>query len=511
MLDFSNDNAPNPAKLINSLRFLGYDNNSALADICDNSWDAGASHVSIVVDGKKDDLVIALADNGSGMNEKILDQALRLGSLVDHNPASDLGKYGMGLVTASLSICRRTEVITRQVGGPLLYSVVDVDEIISQNVFCKYLGPATAEAKATFQSFGAPESGTIVILSKCDHLYSSNSNIIVKNLRPHLGRVYREFLMAGKQLTINGEAISAVDPMMIAEGASVRSDETYPLEYTDGHGNKLTENLRVRVVLLPNLSPEENKDRNINIKGQGFYVLRNFREVSSAETFGLLSRHNDYNRVRAELYFPAALDELMGVNFTKHQLKPKESVTELLSRTVVREMASLAKLVRGERVHVESAGISHTEASRAIEKKANLLIKPTMDVEKRAAPEKREGVIREPQGGTKVRKNYGETQPKEVALPCRFETVSMSVSGPIYNAAPEGKTIVIQWNVDHPFYQRFILENRDNPGMITATDFLIYSLAAAELKYDDDDSRVMVENIRSVLSSNMRTLLADGS
>ena len=511
MLDFSRDNAPNPAKLINSLRFLGYDNNSALADICDNSWDAGASHLSIVIEGRKEDLVIAIADNGSGMDEKTLDQALRLGSLVDHNPASDLGKYGMGLVTASLSICRRTEVITRRAGGPLLYSVVDVDEIISQNAFCKYLGPATAEAENTFRSFGDPESGTIIILSKCDHVYSANSNIIVKNLRPHLGRVYREFLNAGKQLTINAESVPVVDPMMIAEGARVHSDEVYPLDYVDAAGHTGTENLRVRVVLLPNLSPEENKERNINIKGQGFYVLRNFREVASAETFGLMSRHNDYNRVRAELYFPAALDELMGVNFTKHQIKPKETVADLLNRSVVREMVSLAKLVRSERVHVENAGISHAEASRAIEKKANLLIKPMMDVEKRASPEKREGAVREPQGGTKTRKNYGETQPREVALPCRFETVSMSASGPIYNAAPEGKTIVIQWNVDHPFYQRFILENQDNPGMITATDFLVYSLAAAELKYDDDDSRIMIENIRSVLSSNMRTLLTDGS
>ncbi len=511
MLDFSKDNAPNPAKLINSLRFLGYDNNSALADICDNSWDAGANQVSVIVDGKQDELVIALADNGSGMNEEALDQALRLGSLVDHNPASDLGKYGMGLVTASLSICRRTEVITRQAGGPLLYSVVDVDEIIEKNSFCKYLGPATDEAKRNFQAFGAPASGTIVILSKCDNVYSDNSTIIVRNLRPHFGRVFREFLNAGKRLTISGEDISAVDPMMIADGANVHSDETYPLEYIDAAGNTQVEDLRVRLVLLPSFSQEENKSRGINIKGQGFYVLRNFREVASAQTFGLFNRHNDYNRVRAEIYFPATLDEAMGVNFTKHQLKPKEVVTNLLKQTAAREMASMVKVLKSERIHVENAGISHDEASRAIEKKANLLIKPTMDVEKRAAPEAREGVVREPQGGTKNRKNYGETRSKEVALPCRFETVSMTASGPIYDASPEGKTLVIQWNVDHPFYQRFILENQDNPDMITATDFLVYSLAAAEMKYDDDDSRVMIENIRSVLSSNMRTLLADGS
>ena len=286
MLDFSSENTPNPAKLINSLRFLGYDNNSALADICDNSWDAGANIVSILVDGKKDDLKITIMDDGAGMDLPTLDQALRLGSLVDHNPASDLGKYGMGLVTASLSICRRTEVITRQRNGALLYSVVDVNEIIDQNTFCKYLGEATPEAETYFRLMGNPESGTVVVLSKCDHVYSSNSNIIAKNLKPHLGQVYRAFLQGGKQIRINGQTTEAVDPMMIADGAEVHSDETYPIEYLDTQGQEHTDGLRVRVVLLPSSSPEMNAQLGINIKNQGFYVLRNFREVASAETFG---------------------------------------------------------------------------------------------------------------------------------------------------------------------------------------------------------------------------------
>ena len=203
MLNFSNENSPNPAKLIHSLRFLGYDNNSALADICDNSWDAQAGRVSVVIDGKKDEIKIAIADDGYGMDMATLDQALRLGSLVERNTVSDLGKYGMGLVTASLSICRRTEVITRRKGGPLLYSVVDVDEIIRQNSFCKYLGEADADAEKTFQKFGHMESGTIVILSKCDQIHSGNNNIVARNLKEHLGQVYRVFLASQKGLDVN--------------------------------------------------------------------------------------------------------------------------------------------------------------------------------------------------------------------------------------------------------------------------------------------------------------------
>ena len=276
-----------------------------------------AGRVSVVIDGKKDEIKIAIADDGYGMDMATLDQALRLGSLVERNTVSDLGKYGMGLVTASLSICRRTEVITRRKGGPLLYSVVDVDEIIRQNSFCKYLGEADADAEKTFQKFGHMESGTIVILSKCDQIHSGNNNIVARNLKEHLGQVYRVFLASQKGLDVNGQAVAIIDPLMISEGAEVQSDEEYEISYVDEEGQQQSDLLRVRVCLLPDFGQDGNRDRGINIKNQGFYILRNYREVAAGETFGqLLPRHNDYNRVRAELYFSAALDELMGVNFT---------------------------------------------------------------------------------------------------------------------------------------------------------------------------------------------------
>jgi hypothetical protein len=100
-------------------------------------------------------------------------------------------------------------------------------------------------------------------------------------------------------------------------------------------------------------------------------------------------------------------------------------------------------------------------------------------------------------------------------LPARFKAASMTAAGPIWHADTEGKTLVIIWNIDHPFYQRFVLENKDNPSMISATDFLVYSFAAAELLYvtDDDedtneDRRALLENIRATVSNNMRQLLS---
>src|SRR5213082_1530035 len=111
------DNSPNARKLLDSLRYLGYDNMYAISDIVDNSIDADAQNIWVTVErASRADWVIQIADDGAGMDEHVLDQASRLGSEVPRNPATDLGRFGMGLVTASLSLGQRLTIITRADG-----------------------------------------------------------------------------------------------------------------------------------------------------------------------------------------------------------------------------------------------------------------------------------------------------------------------------------------------------------------------------------------------------------
>ena len=83
MPTFTKANDPNAARLIESLRHIGYDNYVALADLVDNSIDAGATHISITVQKRGDDVSIIIADDGEGMEYEVLDQALRLGSIAE--------------------------------------------------------------------------------------------------------------------------------------------------------------------------------------------------------------------------------------------------------------------------------------------------------------------------------------------------------------------------------------------------------------------------------------------
>ena len=104
--------APSARRLTTSLRDIGYSFESAVADIVDNSIAAGATSVDIQIDFDGRDSTVLIIDNGDGMNNERIDEAMRFGSRRSYQD-QELGRYGLGLKTASLSQCRRLEVISQ--------------------------------------------------------------------------------------------------------------------------------------------------------------------------------------------------------------------------------------------------------------------------------------------------------------------------------------------------------------------------------------------------------------
>jgi hypothetical protein len=85
----------------------------------------------------------------------------------------------------------------------------------------------------------------------------------------------------------------------------------------------------------------------------------------------------------------------------------------------------------------------------------------------------------------------------------------MGEAGVIYDAEQQGRTIIIRWNSDHPFYKRFVLENALDKKIVGASDFLVYSLACAEvIWFTNEESVELIHNLKTVMSSDMRTLLS---
>lgn len=511
-------NNPNARILIYALQHLGYDNFVALCDIIDNSIDANATKIKIYISNKNDNFHIIIQDNGRGMDKDTLDEALKLGSDSTHDELSDLGKYGMGLSTAGLSLADKTTVLTLHEEVGIIYkSATDVEVIKKENAFVKYLGEADEKEKVFFNSqLEKASSGTIVILEKCYGVKNKNVTQFSNKLIKEIARKYRMF-MDSIQFFVNDKVVSADDPLMLSgveKGyeAEIYSDDEYEVSWVNNvTGDKLNGKIHVKLVLLPNCSDSKARELGINMANQGFSVLRNNREIA----FGFMpwvSKHNSYNRVRGEISFDSSLDEAMGVNFTKNDIDMVASVDDALRHILQPQMTSMRnRILRGVQA-TEEETTSHIEAEEAINKKAKVLITPPIKKEVRTSPQVKDEKKEKPEVNQeeenrrlRIPKKYQGTNAN-----VRFDTMHYGPSGVIFEAEQEGKTTVIRWNVDHPFYTRFVRENADNKTLVTSVDFLIYSLAAAQIQAigEDEDKAQMIENIISTMSTNMKVLLS---
>ena len=152
----------------------------------------------------------------------------------------------------------------------------------------------------------------------------------------------------------------------------------------------------------------------------------------------------------------------------------------------------------------EAKDLNFSEAERIISQKNKLLDKAEPD--KKGKPTPINPVVKRPK--TKVEEEVIKRGRPSLAHLARFETHGFGLTGPIFEAEKQGKITIIQWNIDHPFYERFLIEYKDNADLVNAVSFLAYSLGEAKLKYSDDDTYEMLENIMSTISTNLRVLLS---
>lgn len=162
------DATPKASMLIESMRDIGYSLETAMADVIDNSVAANARNIGIYVDTGSADIKIGIVDDGIGMSEKLLYEAMRPGNKnpLDARFQCDLGRFGLGLKTASFSQCRRLTVVTRQ-NGVTSAAIWDLDFVAQQN---KWLiqTPDNLDLIPWINSLG--ENGTLVVWENMDRL-----------------------------------------------------------------------------------------------------------------------------------------------------------------------------------------------------------------------------------------------------------------------------------------------------------------------------------------------------
>jgi hypothetical protein len=476
------ENPPHARRTMEALRELGYDSYASILDIIDNCIDAQAKIINVEIGEQKGDFVITIDDDGCGMDEETLKEALRLGSDTERE-AGDLGKFGMGLVTASIGLSRSVEVLTKEVDGPLLYGGFDLEQIAAENKFVKWVGPATKEQAAEF----VHTKGTRVRLSKTDRISNRNVTTFANTLRPRIGQVFRKFLKSGVAIRVNGKRLLSIDPLMLSD-AKTRLILDTEIE-VDGKASAI-----LRVVDLPDFGQAGNTSAGIIPQNSGFYIVRNNREIMEAHTFGFYKKHPDYSHFRAELSFDGSLDAHFHTDVKKMSIHPSQSFLDKLRQATQALITESGREGR-KRANAEKGEIDHSTAEANITRRASLIPKPKGLIERRT-----------PRGGKGSHRNGAGEKPRTPhvtdlrtisGLKVAFDEGDYGEQSPFYLVKQEGRTITVTYNREHPFYREF-LEHASDPKVIAILDYLVFAIANSELLVPEH-ATVVKTNVNATL------------
>jgi len=342
---------PYAPTLIESTRAIGYSLEAAVADIIDNSIAASAKNVDIFffpVDGA----YIAILDNGNGMGTEELNAAMQYGSKnpIDARDAKDLGRFGLGLKTASLSQCRCLTVVAKQ-GDRIEGRQWDIDHVAETGSWSLIvLEAGELDSIPNIDDLRAYESGTLVVWQKLDRLKAGEINFEqalgrkIDGVREHLSLVFHRYLSGEKGITklkisINGEKVSASDPFLEAKSVQAMDDETLVV-----HGQKII----VRPYILPHISKMTSAE--ITALGgkeglrrqQGFYVYRNKRLLVWGTWFRMMRQGDMSKLARIRVDIPNTLDALWTLDIKKSSALPPAEVRKNLE-IIIAKIAECSK------------------------------------------------------------------------------------------------------------------------------------------------------------------------
>lgn len=356
---------PDAASLMWSTRAIGYTTPAAVADLIDNSISAEASNIYIkYLPGANG--YVSILDDGKGMSSSDLILAMKYGSSSPFAERldSDLGRFGLGLKTASLSQCRKLTVASKKNNSICAYSW-DLDYILSSETGSwdlLELDNNEILLLPQIERLSNLNEGTLVVWNNLDRMCAGDEDKEtgfkkrIKEVEEHLSLTFHRFLQGEpglKKLSIysNEIQLEPADPFYISR-SDEKPSEKILIPYTDNHGA----NKKAQVIVTPYILPfpdsisQEELDRLGGkeglIKNQGFYVYRNKRLIVAASWFRL-ARKTDLSKLcRIRVDMPSVLDELWTIDVKKSMALPPEAVLRDLRRIVVPSMNSGKKKYR---------------------------------------------------------------------------------------------------------------------------------------------------------------------
>lgn len=339
---------PSAACLSASMRDLGYSLETAIADLIDNSISAGADRIDIICGVSGELPLVVILDNGKGMTEEELLAAMRHGtdSPRRHRSPRDLGRFGLGLKTASFSQCRSLTVVSTG-DASICGAEWNLDRIdAADDWILSILDEADIQALPYVDRLG--RHGTAVLWRELDRMLEDEvgdrrQEIVNEKLEVvgrHLALVFHRFLSGEVKghprvtLAINGHPIAAFDPFCRKNPATqVLPEEIVRIGDAE---------VRLQPYVLPHhsrLSASEYdyyQDRSDFISNQGGYVYRNGRLMAWGDWFRLVPKGEATKLARVQIDFPNSLDEAWTIDIKKSRARPPHAVRERLRQIIAK-------------------------------------------------------------------------------------------------------------------------------------------------------------------------------
>lgn len=515
-----------PRFIVETLRNCGYTNDTAIADIIDNSLEAevASSNIKIEFTKEKDSKgsrriisEIRIIDDGCGMTMETLKEAMSLGAETGKD-VNNLGMYGAGLKTASLSIGKSLKVLTKTFEGELIMAYLDIDVEYSDEHPLTVNYSIIKEDSEIYKMFYAETNcshGTMVIIGKLDKLKNRDSYSFADTLSKRLRLYFNKFIEADYcNIYVEGKKLEFYDTIGIKSGLNTRLIEENEFSI-NGISVKIKAwyvplNKSVHGTLLDNCLGRSNKT-------SGLYIYRQRRLVGWGLNLGILresSQSLDYwaNGLRVEIFLDGKADSIFGTTFTKMiSEKSSEDIDQAFAdklKEIVRPLAAIARANQKAETPKEETPIEIENNMKTLTEslnKNNLLSK---GLNTHGKNEKRGGHIDENKEHKKQENPNPTKKRKDVWLE-GFEFINDGETGFMYRPdIREGKNWVII-NRDHVFYKEiFSRLNNDIQSKLAA-------MLACEIPskkrccyYEDTDTQRIIDEYNQLMSDNLRVALA---
>lgn len=517
---------------VRGIRDIGYKHTgTALDELIDNSYEAGASNVHVVLHddgrGRKNNVTqIAVIDDGTGMIPDMIRVATLWGGTDRENSRTGIGRFGYGLPSASVSQGRRFEVYSKPESGKFHVCAIDLDGIEAGD-YTNAEGDITvpeAQPVATLPQFvqehirnyfpgGSLNNGTVVVIDKLDKLTWKSMNTLQNNLLEHFGVVYHK-LRGQFDLWVNSKRVEPIDPLFLTPGYrwydldADRASALDPLriDVKDRDTKAVIGHVNVRFSYMSPGFASVDKSKSAAGKNanerfsilkeyNGFIIARMGRIIEIVRHCPFTTFMNNDRYIKIEVDFDASLDEEFNVPTSKQRVDVSDRIWEILKENgLEKALEQLRKKFREEKsssADEQDAGERGKRASeQAMEEAAKLTpVTPLPLAEKQAELGRKrlekEAQKRASETGKTIEQAQREIEAELGGAPYKVAKRSVP-GGAFFEVEQVGGTKVLWLNIASRFFQEVHSGPASTPAVRAALEILLFSIGDRILEGRED-------------------------